>query len=157
MLLFHYSPHPSIRRHASPRYHLVIAFFCSCRKAQLWHVPLLIQWRARRAGVSLTMSTSMQLFRAGACSWYVSHHVFRIFVLKCLEKFKKIEAPSILPCRRRCGGVTRYGQPCWFGIEGVSDIAVNDSFMLEAAIYHLLKSHFHSESYYVISSTCSMR
>jgi farnesyl diphosphate synthase len=45
--------------------------------------------------------------------------------------------------------VTRRGQPCWFRMEGVGNIAINDAFMLEAAIYHLLKSHFRSEAYYV--------
>lgn len=45
--------------------------------------------------------------------------------------------------------VTRRGQPCWFRNEGVGNNAINDSFMLESAIYHLLKSHFRKESYYV--------
>jgi farnesyl diphosphate synthase len=34
-------------------------------------------------------------------------------------------------------------------MEGVGNIAINDSFMLEAAIYHILRSHFRSEAYYV--------
>ena len=33
--------------------------------------------------------------------------------------------------------------------EKVGNIAINDSFMLEAAIYFLLKRHFRNESYYV--------
>ncbi|KAF9220642.1 farnesyl-diphosphate synthase [Gyrodon lividus] len=45
--------------------------------------------------------------------------------------------------------ITRRGQPCWYRVEGVGDIAINDSFMLEAAIYHLLKKYFRSEAYYV--------
>lgn len=45
--------------------------------------------------------------------------------------------------------ITRRGQPCYYRLEGVNLIAINDSFMLEAAIYHLLKAHFRSESYYV--------
>jgi farnesyl diphosphate synthase len=44
--------------------------------------------------------------------------------------------------------VTRRGQPCWYRVEGVGNIAINDAFMLEAAIYHLLKVYFRSESYY---------
>jgi farnesyl diphosphate synthase len=44
---------------------------------------------------------------------------------------------------------TRRGQPCWFRLEGVGNIAINDAFMLEAAIYHILKTHFRQESYYV--------
>jgi len=45
--------------------------------------------------------------------------------------------------------VTRRGQPCWYRVDGVGNIAINDSFMLEAPIYHLLKSHFRQEPYYV--------
>lgn len=47
------------------------------------------------------------------------------------------------------GSITRRGQPCWYRVSGVGNIAINDSFMLEGAIYHLLKSYFRSESYYV--------
>lgn len=45
--------------------------------------------------------------------------------------------------------ITRRGQPCWYRVEGVNEIAINDAFMLEAAIYKLLKSHFRSEPYYI--------
>ncbi|CCH60375.1 hypothetical protein TBLA_0C05770 [Henningerozyma blattae CBS 6284] len=45
--------------------------------------------------------------------------------------------------------LTRRGQPCWYKVPDVGDIAINDSFMLEAAIYKLLKSHFKKESYYI--------
>ncbi|KAG9312593.1 farnesyl-diphosphate synthase [Chiua virens] len=45
--------------------------------------------------------------------------------------------------------ITRRGQPCWYRVEGVGDIAINDSFMLEGAIYHLLRKYFRSEPYYV--------
>jgi farnesyl diphosphate synthase len=31
----------------------------------------------------------------------------------------------------------------------VGNIAINDSFMLEAAIYYLLKKHFRQQTYYV--------
>ncbi|KAI9066932.1 farnesyl-diphosphate synthase [Trametes sanguinea] len=44
---------------------------------------------------------------------------------------------------------TRRGQPCWYKVEGVSYIAINDSFMLEGSIYYLLKKHFRTEPYYV--------
>ncbi|KAK0442155.1 isoprenoid synthase domain-containing protein [Armillaria borealis] len=45
--------------------------------------------------------------------------------------------------------VTRRGQPCWYRVPRVGHIAINDSFMLESAIYFLLKKHFRAESYYV--------
>ncbi len=47
------------------------------------------------------------------------------------------------------GSITRRGQPCWYRASGVGLIAVNDSVMLEGAIYHLLKTYFRGESYYV--------
>lgn len=43
----------------------------------------------------------------------------------------------------------RRGQPCWYRIDEVGDMAINDAFMLEAAIYCLLKKNFRSESFYV--------
>ena len=45
--------------------------------------------------------------------------------------------------------ITRRGQPCWYRVQDVGNIAVNDAFMLEGAIYHLLKKHFREEPYYV--------
>ncbi|KAG7447039.1 farnesyl-diphosphate synthase [Guyanagaster necrorhizus] len=45
--------------------------------------------------------------------------------------------------------ITRHGQSCWYRVPQVGHIAINDSFMLESAIYFLLKKHFRSESYYV--------
>lgn len=45
--------------------------------------------------------------------------------------------------------ITRRGQPCWYRVPHVNLIAINDSFMLEAAIYRLLKVHFRQEAYYV--------
>lgn len=45
--------------------------------------------------------------------------------------------------------ITRRGQPCWYRQEDVKEIAINDAFMLEGAIYMLLKKHFRADSYYV--------
>ncbi|KAF9516967.1 hypothetical protein BS47DRAFT_587274 [Hydnum rufescens UP504] len=44
--------------------------------------------------------------------------------------------------------ITRRGQPCWYRVEGVNNIAINDAFMLEGALYRLLKQHFRKDSYY---------
>lgn len=45
--------------------------------------------------------------------------------------------------------ITRRGQPCWYKVENVGEVAINDSFMLEGAIYVLLKKYFKQEPYYV--------
>ncbi|KAG0029210.1 Farnesyl pyrophosphate synthetase, partial [Podila clonocystis] len=44
---------------------------------------------------------------------------------------------------------TRRGQPCWYRVEGVGNIAINDAFILESAIYFFLKKHFRKDAYYV--------
>ncbi|KAK0719593.1 isoprenoid synthase domain-containing protein [Lasiosphaeris hirsuta] len=45
--------------------------------------------------------------------------------------------------------ITRRGKPCWYRQEGVGMIAINDAFMLEAAIYTLLKKYFRTHPAYV--------
>lgn len=45
--------------------------------------------------------------------------------------------------------ITRRGKPCWYRQEGVGMIAINDAFLLETAIYTLLKKHFRSHPAYV--------
>ncbi|EFW99652.1 farnesyl pyrophosphate synthetase [Grosmannia clavigera kw1407] len=45
--------------------------------------------------------------------------------------------------------ITRRGNPCWYRQEGVGMVAINDAFMLESAIYTLLREHFRSHPSYV--------
>jgi hypothetical protein len=45
--------------------------------------------------------------------------------------------------------ITRRSQPCWYRVAEVGMIAINDSFMLEAAVYRLIKVHFKGQPYYV--------
>lgn len=45
--------------------------------------------------------------------------------------------------------ITRRGHPCWYKVKGVNEIAINDAFMLEGAIYILLRKYFSKTSYYV--------
>lgn len=47
------------------------------------------------------------------------------------------------------GSITRRGKPCWYRQEGVGMIAINDAFLLESAIYTLLKKHFRSHPAYL--------
>ncbi|KAF9516973.1 hypothetical protein BS47DRAFT_1390292 [Hydnum rufescens UP504] len=59
-----------------------------------------------------------------------------------------LQACSLLADDMMDASITRRGQPCWYRVEGVNNIAINDAFMLEAASYQLLKKHFRKESYY---------
>lgn len=45
--------------------------------------------------------------------------------------------------------ITRRGQPCWYRQPNVGMVAINDAFLLESAIYSLLKKHFRSHPAYV--------
>ena len=47
------------------------------------------------------------------------------------------------------GSHTRRGQPCWFRRPSVGLIAINDAFLLESSIYHILKTKFRSHPAYV--------
>ena len=47
------------------------------------------------------------------------------------------------------GSITRRGQPCWYRVDGVGNIAINDAFMVEAAIYKILARRFRSRPMYV--------
>lgn len=44
---------------------------------------------------------------------------------------------------------TRRGNPCWYLVPKVGMVAINDAFMLESAIYLLLKKHFRQETSYI--------
>ncbi|KAJ3000156.1 Farnesyl pyrophosphate synthetase [Globomyces sp. JEL0801] len=44
--------------------------------------------------------------------------------------------------------ITRRGQPCWYKRENVGMVAINDSFIIEAAIYKLLKRYFKTHPAY---------
>ena len=44
---------------------------------------------------------------------------------------------------------TRRGNPCWYLMPNVGMIAINDAFMLESAIYILLRKYFREEKCYI--------
>lgn len=43
---------------------------------------------------------------------------------------------------------TRRGQKCWYLVEDVQKIALNDAFMIEMLVFKVLKRHFSSKPYY---------
>jgi farnesyl diphosphate synthase len=44
---------------------------------------------------------------------------------------------------------TRRGQPCWYQLPHVKNIAINDSFLLESYVFTMLKKHFGKEGFYL--------
>ncbi|KAG2153149.1 farnesyl-pyrophosphate synthetase [Suillus clintonianus] len=70
----------------------------------------------------------------------------------CIEL---LQACSLISDDIMDNSISRRGQPCWYrvsdvkGFGKVNNIAINDSYMLEGAIYHILKKYFRRESYYV--------
>lgn len=44
---------------------------------------------------------------------------------------------------------TRRGQPCWYKLPHVKNIAINDSFLLESYVFTMLEKHFGKEEYYL--------
>ena len=47
------------------------------------------------------------------------------------------------------GSKTRRGNPCWYLMPNVGMSAINDAFLLESAIYLLLKKYYRDEKYYL--------
>ncbi|KAH9979425.1 farnesyl diphosphate synthase [Lactifluus volemus] len=45
--------------------------------------------------------------------------------------------------------VTRRGQACWYRVEGVGLMAINDALILEGAIFQMIRKHFRKEPFYV--------
>lgn len=46
------------------------------------------------------------------------------------------------------GSETRRGHKCWYKLDDVGLVAINDSMMVENGIYHLLKKYFSDKEYY---------
>ncbi|KAI1853788.1 hypothetical protein JX265_003878 [Neoarthrinium moseri] len=47
------------------------------------------------------------------------------------------------------GSITRRGEPCWYLQPEVGMVAINDAFMLESAIYMILKQYFKAHPAYI--------
>jgi len=45
--------------------------------------------------------------------------------------------------------LTRRGQPCWYRLPEVKMIAINDAFILESAVFRILRRYFGQEEYYI--------
>lgn len=47
------------------------------------------------------------------------------------------------------GSETRRGDLCWYKLDNVNLMAINDGIMIESAVYHILKRFFREKPYYV--------
>lgn len=60
---------------------------------------------------------------------------------------KLVEVRSLI---RQCNSFFyTLGQPCWYLVPGIGNMAINDSFILESMIYKTLKHYFRQDRYYV--------
>lgn len=50
--------------------------------------------------------------------------------------------------------LVRRDKPCWYRMEGVGLIAVNDAFIIEMGVYRLLKRHFATDACYLALIEC---
>ena len=86
--------------------------------------------------VSILLSrklSSEEYFRAASLGWMV----------ELLQAFFLV-SDDIMD-----GSKTRRGHPCWYLMPNVGMSAINDAFLLESAIYLLLKKYFRKEKYYI--------
>uniref|UniRef100_A0A7S2UU78 Farnesyl diphosphate synthase n=1 Tax=Fibrocapsa japonica TaxID=94617 RepID=A0A7S2UU78_9STRA len=84
------------------------------------------------ASTGVQKLSARELYRAAALGWCV----------EWLQAFFLV-ADDIMD-----DSETRRGQPCWYKKSDVKMIAINDSFLLESAVFRILKRHFGSEPYY---------
>jgi farnesyl diphosphate synthase len=45
--------------------------------------------------------------------------------------------------------ITRRGQPCWYRVESIGLMGVNDAFLLEGAIFQMIREHLWKDPFYV--------
>lgn len=63
----------------------------------------------------------------------------------CIEMF---QAMFLIVDDVMDGSTTRRGQPCWYKVDDVKLVAINDALMIESAVFHVLKKQFGNEPYY---------
>lgn len=93
-----------------------------------------------------------EYYRAAILGWgveLVSGACALLLLLKAVVPFLQLQAFFLVSDDIMDSSITRRGQQCWYRTENVGMIAINDSFMLEGAIYYLLKKHFREQACYV--------
>jgi farnesyl diphosphate synthase len=93
--------------------------------------------------------TEDEYFKAAVIGWCIE--LVRASVTQyelLLRHFFKLQAFFLVSDDIMDASITRRGQPCWYRQPSVGMIAINDSFMLESAVYRLIKVHFRAEPFY---------
>ncbi|RHY98943.1 hypothetical protein DYB37_008238, partial [Aphanomyces astaci] len=68
---------------------------------------------------------------------------------EAVEWVKELQAFFLVADDVMDDSITRRGQPCWYRLPKVKQIAINDAFLLESFVYSILKTYFRSEPYYI--------
>ncbi|KNC84793.1 farnesyl pyrophosphate synthase [Sphaeroforma arctica JP610] len=76
-----------------------------------------------------------------------NEEVFQCYVLGWAVEF--LQAFFLVADDLMDASITRRGQPCWYKVEEVKMIAINDSIMLEGCIYRMLKTYFKGNPTYL--------
>jgi len=62
---------------------------------------------------------------------------------------KKLQAFFLVADDIMDASITRRGQPCWYRVEGIRMMAVNDALILEGAVFQMIRKNFRKEPFYV--------
>ncbi|RHZ74195.1 hypothetical protein Glove_227g128 [Diversispora epigaea] len=92
----------------------------------------------------LSVIDTLEILKDGKVS---SEELFKARILGwCVEL---LQAFFLVADDMMDASITRRGNPCWYKMEGVNMIAINDCLIIESAIYFFLKKYFRQDPYYV--------
>jgi len=94
----------------------------------------------------MVVESAVQLYKHQGIT-LSNHEIGRFAVLGwCIEW---MQAWLLIADDMMDSSLTRRGQPCWYRLDHVKEIALNDALMLEMLVFKMLKRHFGEEPYYM--------
>ncbi|TFY76168.1 hypothetical protein EWM64_g7844, partial [Hericium alpestre] len=93
--------------------------------------------------------TQDEYFKAAVLGWCVEFVRVSSLVDSYPADAAQLQAYFLVADDLMDSSVTRRGQPCWYRVESVGNIAINDGMMLQSCLFTLIKKHFRTEPYYV--------